>query len=344
MSLPLPIALLVSSLLVVGLASALFRDRPASKRLLIIGLVVLSAGVPIVCLLAGLHLEIGVPGFTLPLISTNIVDRLSLFLLLSGLMLVVIQLVLVFKARRRLSGLPVAGTGIIGNTVRILAPAAGVTAPVSVRSGSSTCSSSLGGKLIVFSAGHTDWQPDTLRAVLAHELVHVSRRDDVWLLLARLLVLQFWWLPWCRLIPGLLETAIEESCDDLAAYLIRSEQTYLRGVFEAATGETAPAAGTVRASGGSVLDRFRRFSSYRDQQVDSRGLYWSSLGALAGLALVWTLQVVPAAPPLSDRVRIVGTAVNGPGPELPVRLAEPPIQLGDNVTRDEPSSSDPDPP
>ena len=344
MSIPVPIAILLTSLLVVGLASALFRDRPASRRLLIIVLMVLTGLLPIICLIAGLRLEVGVQGLSLSQVSTENVDRVSLFLMTSGLTLVVIQLGLIFRARRRLAGLPTVNDGFIDQTIRDLAEAAGVTVPVSVRMDAGVCSSSLGGRLIVLSTSSSTWHPETLRAVLAHELVHLSRRDDVWLLLARLLALQFWWLPWCRLLPELLENAIEESCDDLAAYLVKSEQEYLHGVFEAATGETAAAVGAVQAAGGSIVDRFRRFSTYRDQQVDSRGLYWSSLTVLAALALIWTIQVVPAVEPLADSVRIVATAVDGEGKTLSVRLGEPPTELSDDVVRTGATTSYHDPP
>ena len=188
------------------------------------------------------------------------------------------------------------------------------------------------------------WQQETRQAVLAHELVHLSRRDDLWLLLARLLMLQFWWLPWLRLLPRYLEAAIEESCDDLAAYLMRSEQRYLHGVFRAVKGLAPVPSGTAQAAGGSVLERFRRFSTYRDQQLDSRGLYWASLTLLTSLALVWTVKVVPLSEPLPDDVRIVGTAAEGGGESLSVRLGDPPLTLNDDVTRTELPTSDHDPP
>lgn len=343
MSVPLPLAVLASSLLAVVLAMALFRDRPASRRLFLIALVLMFFLVPFVCLIAGLQFEIGVQGWSRPVISFAAVDSLTLFLGASGSLLVMLQLLIVFRARRRLGRLPIARDNRVNELIGEIGSSLRVQDPVEVRLGASSCSSSFAGKLIVLPAASREWQPETLQAVVAHELVHLSRRDDVWLLLTRLVMVFFWWLPWLRLLPGLLERAIEESCDDLAAYLVQSEHGYLHGVFAAAVGPVTRA-GTVRAGGGDVADRFRRFSSYRDQQVDSRGLYWASLGLLAGMVLVWTIRIVPVAEPLSDGVRIVGTARGGGDRTVSVQLGVPPVQLHDDATRTDPPSSGHDPP
>ena len=59
----------------------------------------------------------------------------------------------------------------------------------------------------------TDFDPTTLRAILAHELAHLARRDNAWSLAARLLSALLWPQPLLWVLCRRLEQIGEEACD-----------------------------------------------------------------------------------------------------------------------------------
>ncbi len=59
----------------------------------------------------------------------------------------------------------------------------------------------------------TDFDPTSLRAILAHELAHLARRDNAWTLAARLLCAVLWPQPLLWVLCRRLEQIGEEACD-----------------------------------------------------------------------------------------------------------------------------------
>jgi TonB family protein len=60
------------------------------------------------------------------------------------------------------------------------------------------------------------WTPSRRRAVLAHELAHIRRRDPVTLLAAHLATIVYWFHPLCWLAAARLRIESERACDDAA--------------------------------------------------------------------------------------------------------------------------------
>ncbi len=65
-----------------------------------------------------------------------------------------------------------------------------------------------------------DFSPDALRAVFLHELAHRDRRDNLWILAARVLTALLWFQPLLWLLGRKLEQISEDACDQavLAAH------------------------------------------------------------------------------------------------------------------------------
>ena len=92
------------------------------------------------------------------------------------------------------------------------------------------------GATIILPVEYETWSDESLRAVLAHELVHVHRCDDRWMLLVRLVSLWYWWMPWLHWLYARYVRAVEESCDDRASEVCRRGVGYLHGVIAAIDG------------------------------------------------------------------------------------------------------------
>jgi TonB family protein len=60
------------------------------------------------------------------------------------------------------------------------------------------------------------WAPSRRRAVLAHELAHIRRRDPMILLAAHLATIVYWFHPLCWLAAARLRIESERACDDAA--------------------------------------------------------------------------------------------------------------------------------
>ena len=193
------------------------------------------------------------------------------------------------------------------------------------------------GATIILPVEYETWSDESLRAVLAHELVHVSRCDDRWMLLVRLVSLWYWWMPWLHWLYARYVRAVEESCDDRASEVCRRGVGYLHGVIAAidgrargtedgrASAEDGRASAedgrkgtedgrTVGAEARSVsvhhlpclphlgehplVARVARFAGLREQELDTGGIYWVVLGLLAAISLLVSVKPVALPPPL----------------------------------------------
>ena len=189
------------------------------------------------------------------------------------------------RTRRELARLPrVDDPGILGEAQKVAAQLA-FRQPYSLHLGPTSCSSALAGNRIVLQSDARDWQPRALRAVLAHEFVHLQRRDDLCLFALRLVLHWYWFAPWVALLRQHFATAMEQSCDDRAAECLPSSADYLDGVLCAARAQQTPP--VVAAFGSAVVERFQRFLGSRERQLDVGGVYWA-LVAVVGTALLLT--------------------------------------------------------
>ena len=103
-----------------------------------------------------------------------------------------------------------------------------------LRLAAAACSTSLVGPTIMLPNEWQTWDDKTLGAVLAHELIHIHRHDDRWMIVTRLLVMAYWWMPWIRLLARKYLVVMEESCDDAASELTGKPVNYAQALAAAA--------------------------------------------------------------------------------------------------------------
>ncbi len=70
--------------------------------------------------------------------------------------------------------------------------------------------------VILVPENSSSWTPSRRRAVLAHELAHVRRRDPLIFLAAHLATIVYWFHPLCWLAASRLRAESERACDDAA--------------------------------------------------------------------------------------------------------------------------------
>ncbi len=70
--------------------------------------------------------------------------------------------------------------------------------------------------VIVLPDDASSWTASRRRAVLAHEIAHVRRRDPLTLALAHLATIVYWFHPLCWLAAGRMRAESERACDDAA--------------------------------------------------------------------------------------------------------------------------------
>ena len=157
-----------------------------------------------------------------------------------------------------------------------------------VRSGGSACALTLGGQFLILPAEWSGWSSNTLSAVLAHELVHIQRRDDRWLLLTRALATCYWWMPWLWLWVRKHEQAMEESCDDMASELVGRPFAYAEGLSTAAGAQNP--LGTMGMHSHPLVGRIQRFAQTRTLQLDTPGVYWCVIGIVASVAVLTSFE------------------------------------------------------
>ena len=106
--------------------------------------------------------------------------------------------------------------------------------PPSIVRGDQCSASSIGRKLIVVPEAFGAWPETAQRSVIAHELVHLRRCDDRFMVALQLIARCYPFCPWLHLLYQRFVFAIEEACDERAAELIGSRALYLEGLAEAA--------------------------------------------------------------------------------------------------------------
>ena len=123
----------------------------------------------------------------------------------------------------------------------------------------------------------TNWAERDLELVLLHERTHICRLDNLWRMLAFVIVAFHWFNPVAWLFLKLLLTDLELACDEgvLAQLGEDRKKEYALSLLDSKTG------GNVFASafgGAKIRTRIENILSYRKMR-------WISLVALAGLIL-----------------------------------------------------------
>ena len=107
-----------------------------------------------------------------------------------ALLLIVRHLLAVRHELRGVLALPDETDMRLNTQLERLALQAGSRVP-RLKLGDCACSTTLTGPVLVLPEYWREWDEQTLTAVMTHELVHIARGDDRWLLVTRLLVLSY---------------------------------------------------------------------------------------------------------------------------------------------------------
>ena len=283
------VQLVLCSALLSAFAFVAFRSNPVTRRAyaLVAGLVL--TGLPFaLALTSGWHWT--APFEVLTVVSLAGSVPIPVWLIAAwatgALVLNLRALFRLLETRRLLAALPRADDAGIAEEAAAVARRLAFDRPYQLHFGANSCSSSLAGNRVVIRADAKDWEPRAVRAVLAHEFVHLARRDDLWLFALGLVLNWYWFAPWVSLLRQQYAGAMEQSCDDRAAEMLPSCADYLDGVLCAARAEQEPALVAGLAGSGVVL-RFQRFLGNRERQLDVGGLYWGLVVGL-GVALLFT--------------------------------------------------------
>ena len=182
--------------------------------------------------------------------------------------------------------------------------------------------------VILLPSSAEDWTADRREVVLAHELVHVRRRDALRQLLGRVAAACYWFHPLGWLASRLSAVASERSCDEEVLALGTRPSEYARHLFSLAS-ETAgrPAALALCMVQRSQLED-RILSILRQHRPRYSAVGTTS--ALAAIAMVGTLVAcgspVPREPapqpPTPENAQTERLAAAPPMPE-PIELAPP---------------------
>jgi TonB family protein len=317
--------LLLSGLFTAVCVLAFPRNAP-TRRLLLIAAVTALMVLPWLLASVDALWYVGVdklPSITLSWTLPNILlwIWLAIAVLMIGRHLLDVKLELADVTR-----LPVISDVSLVNRTARLAHSLGIEAP-QIRQGGAACSTTLTTPTIVLPSVWQQWESSTLDGVLAHELVHIKHRDDRWMLLTRLVVLTYWWMPWLIVLYRLHVRAMEESCDDRASETVGHQLQYVDALVNAAKNDVTvggdrptpavayPAATQMYQH--HLVGRVGRFAQLRDVEVDMRGLYWCMIGILV------TVIFLPGIQPLETRVILAPPKSHGMLSTHPLSVAAP---------------------
>lgn len=168
-----------------------------------------------------------------------------------------------------------------------------------------------------------------LRAVIAHELAHVRRRDHLVAWLVMLACVAWWWNPVFWLVRRRLHDASESACDAIALRIVPDDRrAYARTLLELSSNFSfATPAPLLGVSAGARHSFHRRLTMILSDRVSDR----LSRGSLLAVALL----VLVAAPSWSlGQADSEAPAAQSPPPATPPAALPPaPIVPQDSATR-----------
>jgi Zn-dependent protease with chaperone function len=167
------------------------------------------------------------------------------------------------------------------------------------------CCSVWGRPVILLPRTALYWDEDSVRAVLAHEAVHLKRRDGIQLLIVDLVRAVYWWLPWLWTLQLAHARAIEETCDDRAASLCESGEVYAASVGRLAR-RLSPVEGSQEGlpqmAAHALVVRIQRFLGVRIQELHVASVYWFTILVLL-LGFVGTSVEFAERPQVASEIR-----------------------------------------
>ena len=263
--------LLLSGLFTAAALLAFPRNAPTRRALLLAAVTALTV-IPVLMSQVG-HWSLALdelPTFTL---AQGLPSGLVVVWLGVAFGLGLLQFVRVKSDFKQIRGLPDISVDRLDAEVVALARKLAI-APPRLKSGDIACSISMREPTIVLPDDWQAWDEQTLRGVLAHELVHIARKDDAWLLVMRGLTIIYWWMPWLKKLASTYVRVMEESCDDAASELVGHDVDYVGALVKAAV-STRPAPGVSTAMHAHhLVGRVGRFTDRRFVELDTAGVYW----------------------------------------------------------------------
>lgn len=246
-----------------------FRDDAGTRRGLGVAAIWLLALVPLALLLLQPRYQIGVRHLpelpTLPPVPWLLLVA-WLLLALWGCGKVAWH---VLQTLRSVKSLPVITDPALSSMAESYCSRLGLEMPAFVY-GHNCCASSVGSATVMLPQQFLEWPENSQRAVIAHELVHLHRRDDRFMIALQALTRCYLFCPWLHLLYARFVHSLEEACDERAAELVGARSDYLEGLAGAALREgdgsysEQPAAHLIDAKHKSVF--MQRLARLLDKQ------------------------------------------------------------------------------
>ena len=156
------------------------------------------------------------------------------------------------------------------------------------------------------------------RAVLAHELWHVRRRDWMWILVEEVVRAIFWFHPAIWFLVSRVQSAREEVVDELTVILTNSRRGYIEALLAFAD-EPPLFAAAPFARRRHLFQRMLLIS--REAVMSSRRIVVS--GAALVLLMLATISIGAVSFPLTTAAPAVGRRASEPPPAPQPRVSEP---------------------
>lgn len=196
------------------------------------------------------------------------------------------------------------------------------------------------GNRILLPLSWSGWDSAKLRAVLAHEEAHVSRRDWAIALMARLNRCVFWFHPLAWWLERQLARLAEQACDDAALAIVQDREQYARTLLEVARaiqfsrGRVLSAPMAKEANVETRINRILDETRHIPKALGRRG--WVALAVFAAplIYIAAAIQLAPAqtpvisvpqpAPPPPPAPAVTIAQVPAPPPAPVVTIAQAP--------------------
>lgn len=206
-----------------------------------------------------------------------------------------------WRLRRR--SRPIDDTALSALTERLCC-AFGISRPVALRESADIGSAATCGgwrPAILLSPDWRHWRNDDLRAVLAHELAHVRRRDFGWGVLARGCLAINAWHPLVRWLAAGLRLAQELAADAGAAHCLGGQDRYRQSLARMALRQdrlrlrgAVPSFGSNRST---LIRRMAMLNLDNRGRTRTRGLCWAMPGLLVAIGFSASALRGPAQSP-----------------------------------------------
>ena len=130
--------------------------------------------------------------------------------------------------------------------------------------------------------------PTEIEAVLAHELVHVARRDNLWSNMQMLVCCIFWFYPVVWLLDRCLIAERERSCDERVIRALGNSQAYASGLIKIMSiGLGLQVAGVSSMAGANLKRRIENMKKTNRKAGLPASILLSSVAVLTVLLYFW---------------------------------------------------------